>query len=401
MLKGLWLWLGRLLGKLLLTVALIGLVGWGVGELYYAWKFSGPVSTQEQIPADEAALTRLIIEDAVRIVEQHRDNTRVLRDAHAKAHGCVRADVQVLADLDASLRQGVFSEPGHVWQAWMRLSNGNAYPQFDRARDARGMAIKLLDVPGEKLMKSPQHAGEQDFVMFNHPAFFVRDVAEYRSNFAAQADGQKVQAFFPSWDPRTWEVRHLVIALKTLSPAPESPVDTTYNSIAPFKLGDLNIKYRVVPAPQNCPPYQLPEQNTALPNFLRNALYQQLSLDRAPACFELQVQKQDAQYYMPIEDPSVEWDEKLSPFESVARITVPPQDFDSREQNLFCDNLSFNPWHALAAHRPIGGINRLRKSVYEAVSAYRHQRNAAPAAAGPENSASQVDEEETGTELSQ
>jgi hypothetical protein len=80
---------------------------------------------------------------------------------------------------------------------------------------------------------------------------------------------------------------------------------------------------------------------------------------------------------------------------------VPPQDFDSREQNLFCDNLSFNPWHALAAHRPIGGINRLRKSVYEAVSAYRHQRNAAPAAAGPENSASQVDEEETGMELSQ
>ena len=91
----------------------------------------------------------------------------MLRDAHAKAHGCVRAEVQVLDTLDESLRQGVFSEPGHTWQAWTRLSNGNAYPQFDRARDARGMAIKLLDVPGEKLMKSPAHAGEQDFVMFN------------------------------------------------------------------------------------------------------------------------------------------------------------------------------------------------------------------------------------------
>jgi catalase len=378
MLETLWLWFCRLFGRLLALLLILAGLAWALGELYYAWKFSGPVSSEEQIPPDEAALTRLIIEDAVRIVEQHRDNTRVLRDAHAKAHGCVKAEVQVLDDLDESLRHGVFSEPGHTWQAWMRLSNGNAYPQLDRARDARGMAIKLLEVPGEKLMKSPAHAGEQDFVMFNHPVFFVRDVAEYRSNFAAQADGKKVLAFLPSWDPRSWEIRHLIIALKTLAPAPESPVATTYNSIAPFKLGPHNIKYRVVPAPQHCPPYQLPEQNSALPNFLRNALYQQLSLDRAPACFELQVQRQNPQYYMPIEDTSVEWDEKIAPFESVARISVPAQDFDSREQNLFCDNLSFNPWHALPEHRPIGGINRLRQAVYEAVSAYRHQRNAAP-----------------------
>ena len=135
-----------------------------------------------------------------------------------------------------------------------------------------------------------------------------------------------------------------------------------------------------MPDPQSCPPYQLPEQNTALPNFLRNALYQQLSLDRVPACFALQVQRQNADYYMPIEDTSVQWSEDISPFETVATVRVEPQDFDTREQNLACDNLSFNPWHALPEHRPIGGINRLRKAVYEAVSVYRHQRNAAPQA---------------------
>ncbi|WP_445939614.1 catalase family protein [Pseudomonas sp.] len=375
MFKRFWLRLGRILGKLLVLGLAIGIGGWAIGAAYYGWKFSGPVSTEEQIPADEAALTQSIIEDAIRVVEQHRDNTRVLRDAHAKAHGCMKAEVTVSADLDSSLQHGVLSEPGKTWQAWMRLSNGNAYPQFDRARDARGMAIKLLDVPGEKLSKSPQHASEQDFVMFNHPAFFVRDVAEYKSNFAAQADGQKVLAFFPSWNPSTWEIRHLIIALKTLSPAPEKPVATTYNSIAPFKLGEHNIKYRVVPQPEACPEYQLPEQNQDLPNFLRNALYQQLSLDRVPACFALQVQRQNAEYYMPIEDPSVEWNEAISQFETVATIKVPAQDFDSREQNLFCDNLSFNPWHALPEHRPIGGINRLRKAVYEAVSIYRLERN--------------------------
>ena len=375
MLKRFWLWLGRLLGGLLLALIVIGGLGWGLGAAYYGWKFSGPVAAEEEVPEGEAALTQGIIEDAIRIVEQHRDGTRVLRDAHAKAHGCVKAQMTVLPDLAPELRHGVLAEPGKTWQAWMRLSNGNAYPQFDRARDARGMAIKLLDVPGDKLLSSKATAGDQDFVMFNHPVFFVRDVAEYRQNFAAQASGHKVLAFFPGLDPRSWEIRHLIIALKTLAPAPETPVATTYNSIAPFKLGPHNIKYRVVPDPQSCPGYELPPQNTALPNFLRNALYQQLSLDRVPACFALQVQRQNANYYMPIEDTSVQWSEDISPFETVASIRVEPQDFDTREQNLFCDNLSFNPWHALPEHRPIGGINRLRKAVYEAISVYRHQRN--------------------------
>jgi catalase len=375
MFKSLWLWLGRVLGKLLVLVALLGVGGWLIGSLYYSWKFSGAVASEEQIPAGEAALTQSIIEDAIRVVEQHRDNTRVLRDAHAKAHGCVRAEVTIDPQLPASLQRGVFAEPGKTWQAWMRLSNGNAYPQFDRARDARGMALKLLNVPGAKLSGGAAHSGEQDFVMFNNSAFFVRDVAEYKSNFAAQASGQKVLAFFPSWKPSSWEIRHLIIALQTLAPAPESPLLTTYNSIAPFKLGEHNIKYRVTPDPQACPQYHLPEQNQDLPNFLRAALYQQLSLDRAPACFALQVQVQNPRLYMPIEDTSVEWHESQAPFQTVASIRLPAQDFDSREQNLMCDNLSFNPWHALPEHRPIGGINRLRKAVYEAVSSYRLDRN--------------------------
>ena len=367
-----WLWIGRLLRRILLITLSGGLAGGAIGYLYYSLMFSGPVSSEEQIPSTEIADSQAIIEDAIRVVEQHRSDTRVLRDAHAKAHGCVKAQVQVLPDLPPALSYGVFSQPGKTWQAWMRLSNGNAYPQFDRVRDARGMALKLLDVPGEKLLGNRT---EQDFVMFNHPSFFVRDVAEYRQNFAAQANGEKLLAFFPDLDPRHWEVRHLLIALQTLSPAPETPLATRYNSIAPFKLGPNASKYRVIPVAENCPSYTPPAQNHDLPNFLRNALYQQLSTNRIDACFALQVQLQDPSQYMPIEDPSVEWDEALAPFVTVANIRVPAQDFDSREQNLFCDNLSFNPWQALPEHRPLGGINRLRKSVYEAVSVYRHQRN--------------------------
>ncbi|VVM67179.1 catalase family protein [Pseudomonas fluorescens] len=376
MLTTLWLRLGAFLGKLLLWLLGLGVLGWALASAWFAWQQRGPVSAQELVPEDEAAMTRDIIQTAVRIVDQHRESTRYLRDAHAKAHGCVKAEVQVLPELPNELRQGVFSEPGKTWQATMRLSNGNAYPQFDSIRDARGMAIKLLDVPGKQLLNDQPGRNEQDFVMFSHPNFFVSNVAEYRQNVAAQAEGKKMTAFFPGRDPRAWQVRHLFIALATLSPAPSSPTRTTYFSVSPYKFGEANAKFRVMPDPDSCAAYNLPEQNRKLPNFLRNALNQQLSTDRVPACFALQIQQQDANKYMPIEDTSIEWRESDAPFETVARIKVPAQDFDTPALNLQCDNQSFNPWFGIEAHRPIGGINRLRKAVYEAVSDYRHARNA-------------------------
>ncbi|MFW0759444.1 catalase family protein [Pseudomonas sp. H11T01] len=376
MLITLWLRIGALLGKTLLLLLSLGLLAWALATAWFAWHHSGPVLAEEQVPPGEATMTQDIIQTAVRIVDQHREGTRYLRDAHAKAHGCVKAEVQVLADLSPELRQGVFAEAGKTWQATLRLSNGNAYPQFDSIRDARGMAIKLLDVPGTQLLKEQQSRGEQDFVMFSHPNFFVSDVAEYRQNVAAQADGKTVMAFFPSWDPRSWQARHLFIALATLAPAPASPTQTTYFSVSPYKFGTANAKFRVAPDPESCPIYDLPTQNQALPNFLRSALNQQLSTDRVPACFVLQIQRQDPAKYMPIEDASIEWRESDAPFETVARIKIPAQDFDTPALNLQCDNQSFNPWFGLEAHRPIGGINRLRKAVYEAVSDYRHARNA-------------------------
>lgn len=197
LLARLWLRLGAFLGKTLLWLVGLGLLGWLLATAWFAWQHSGPVSPDEQVPPGEAAMSQGIIQTAVRIVDQHREGTRYLRDAHAKAHGCVKAEVSVLKDLDPALRQGVFAEPGKTWQALMRLSNGNAYPQFDSIRDARGMAIKLLDVPGKQLMADQQTRTEQDFVMFSHPNFFVSDVAEYAQNIGAQADGKKVIAFFP------------------------------------------------------------------------------------------------------------------------------------------------------------------------------------------------------------
>ena len=78
---------------------------------------------------------------------------------------------------------------------------------------------------------------------------------------------------------------------------------------------------------------------------------------------------------MPVEDPSVEWDEQAAPFVTVARVLIPAQEINRPEQLQFCENLSFSPWHALEAHRPLGQFNRIRRAVYQASSDYRHAQN--------------------------
>jgi hypothetical protein len=69
------------------------------------------------------------------------------------------------------------------------------------------------------------------------------------------------------------------------------------------------------------------------------------------------------------------WDERKSPLRQVATIRIPKQRFLTDEKLRYCDNLSFQPWHALPEHRPLGNINRSRKIIYEMISNYRHLMN--------------------------
>jgi hypothetical protein len=96
------------------------------------------------------------------------------------------------------------------------------------------------------------------------------------------------------------------------------------------------------------------------------------------AVFDFAVQFQIDPNKMPIEDPGITWDETLSPFRRVATLTIPAQTFDTPERREFGDNLSFNPWRCLPEHRPLGGISRARRQVYEALSKFRHETNQAP-----------------------
>lgn len=134
----------------------------------------------EQLHDDEEQVAQkiaLLMEQAVQ--ETPRKYGTAIRDAHPKAHGCVQAQFHVDRSLPAGIATGVF-QPGHTYEAWIRFSNSNADPsQADITGDGRGMAVKLMEVPGEKILKIEREATTQDFVMISHPVFIIDDPTDY------------------------------------------------------------------------------------------------------------------------------------------------------------------------------------------------------------------------------
>jgi len=102
-----------------------------------------------------------------------------------------------------------------------------------------------------------------------------------------------------------------------------------------------------------------------------------LTLKDSSACFILSAQFYKDSKKTPIEDPTIEWNSKDAPWVDLARIDIPSQRFTSEAQMDFCENLSFTPFSFSNDHRPLGGINRARKAVYEGISELRHQLNGA------------------------
>jgi len=97
------------------------------------------------------------------------------------------------------------------------------------------------------------------------------------------------------------------------------------------------------------------------------------------AVWELRVQLCTDLEKMPVEDASVEWTEDLSPSLPIAQLTVQTQNAYSDARRIWVDEeLSFNPWHGLVAHRPLGNIMRARFQSYQASSQYRHTAEGRP-----------------------
>jgi catalase len=356
-----------------ITIAAALLVSLGAVALAIRAVAQDITGAQERVPPNEAAAIGKVagtIQEAVKAAYAAGQRP-ALRDAHAKGHGCVKATFSVVAKLPEPLRQGVFAQP-KSFSAWIRFSNGSGTPQDDHKGDGRGMAIKLMGVGGPKLLPDEVNAQTQDFVMINYPVFFVRNAADYVT-FTELSIAKRANEFFQK-RPHEAQISAAIAALPV-----DHVFEQRYYSMTPYLLGNRYIKFSAIPmaclteAPIISQATSPPAGD---PNYLRADMV--AWLNQKDACFYFAVQPQTDLATMPIEDPTVEWDATKAPFINVATIRIPKQTFDSPAQQTFCEDLSFTPWHALAAHRPVGGINRLRKAVYETVSKLRHQLNNAP-----------------------
>ncbi len=354
----------------------------------------------ELIPEGEKArIDHIVALTIQQLKNRYPGAKQVLRGVHAKDHGCVKATFEVVEGLDPAYRVGVFAEPGRKYEAWVRFSNAATLvlPDDPKGKDgktapgSRGMAIKLMGVEGDPLLP-PHGALTQDFLLVNHPVFAFANVEDYEvlsEVVADPANHEDPSKFFDIQIPKggaareramrtgqiVGRIRAATVAEGAFQPQPASPVDCRYFSAAPFLFGDGHVM-KCSAVPVDPPSGSTP--NVADPNYLRNALIERLAVREGarPVVFEFQVQRREIaglDVAAEIEDACNEWPESKYPFVKVATITIEPQDFDSPARRALCEGLVFSPWHGVTSLRPLGGINRMRRAVYEASSAFRHQ----------------------------
>ena len=363
-------------------------------------EFIKSLGSVESIPSGEAAQIENIAELTVQqLRNRYANGKRVLRGVHAKDHGCVKAEFRVVEDLPKPFQVGIFAQPGRSYDAWVRFSNAATLVLPDdpldqetgkRVPGSRGMSIKLLGVEGVPFVPSQAELA-QDFLLVNHPVFAFANVEDYEALskvLADPANKENARIFFNQQfakggdaAARAKKSAEIVariqapdVASGAYQPQPASPVDCRYFSAAPFRFGqDAVMKFSAVPVdPAAAKP------NVEDPNYLRTALIKRFEMKEGakPVVFKFQVQRRSmAGLNLPedIENVCNEWPEKKYPFTTVATLTILPQDFDSAERRELCENLFFTPWNGVVEHRPLGGINRMRRAVYEASSGFRHQ----------------------------
>jgi hypothetical protein len=321
----------------------------------------------ESATAAEADAIRKIIDLELQLLKRRVAETGehpVRRGQHPKHHGCVAAEFVIAEDVPSALAVGLFSTPGKRYEAWVRFSN--ARKQDDREPGGHGMAIKLMGVPGQKLLPDHEDDTTHDFILLDSPVFFIKNAMEFAEFDAAVLNSE--ESWFGKLSVLTYFLTHLreaAILHKIERNHASNPLDLHYWSGTPYALGGGAIKYLVVPQAGGVP---ITVDSSA--DQLRHAMAAHLQTREAQ--FDFCIQPQLNPTDQPIDDATHRWE---TPSQRVATVRIARQSFDSPGQMAFCENLSFNPWRALAEHRPLGSLNRLRGATYLALSTFRHQQN--------------------------
>jgi hypothetical protein len=320
---------------------------------------------QEYPPPDEAKWIEEITKIHLNLMKLHPAQ----RGPHRKANGCVAAVFTVADDIPEQYRIGIFSLP-RSYLTLARFSNGGS--EDDRKPDAHAMALKLTGISGKDLLKESGEATTQDFIVCDNEVFVVSDVrqmVEFEEAKAQRATFNGTDDDFAKAFPKAAFLLTRFAKSGFLKLAKGSPFASDYWSQTPSILGDgLAVKYWARPWPSN----DLDRRPGTTPNYLEESMHDLLVTQRRHMYFDFLIVCQTDPVAMPVEDPMVLWPAGPDNTFRLATIDILPLPFESAQQKRFCEDLSLNPWHCIAPHRPIGGINRARRSVYATTSATRH-----------------------------
>jgi hypothetical protein len=270
-------------------------------------------------------------------------------------------------------RFGVFREP-RVFPALVRFSNGESSNVADKESQPRGIAIKLVDVPGPKLLDDQTDAVTQDFLATSHSVTStVRHVREFMAFVESniEAEGAPLPrlwlAFFLARKLGVSAAARVLMAIQRTVVRGEvrSLATERYFSPAPIKFGPYAVKFTVQPAGEAKPATNRPQTD----DFLREELTNRLRT--ADLMFDF-VQFYVNEQLTPIEDSSTPWTVEQV---TVARLRIPKCDLldpHAKALSESVNRLSFSPWHTTEDHRPLGNVMRARKVAYQMSSGFRH-----------------------------
>jgi hypothetical protein len=168
-------------------------------------------------------------------------------------------------------------------------------------------------------------------------------------------------------------------AINALGGAPNvDPLGETYYSVTPFRYGDYVAKFSLKPV---APALTALTGRIVAVDGRQDAIREDVrdEMRGIDAQWEFRVQLCRDPGRQPIEDPTVEWDEAEAPFQRVGIVRAAAQDaWDAERVREIDEGTRFSIWTGLAAHRPLGNINRARNAPYRHSADFRARVNGCP-----------------------
>ena len=326
---------------------------------------------EERVAPDEEASLDSIIASFADYLRRTYQPGQFERGGNTKTHGIVRAELIVRDGLPSHLRHGLFATPAR-YPAYVRFSGpGPDMPPDIEDVGFVSMTVKVMGVPGPKLMEDEKFT--QDFLAVCTPTFVTPNT---RENAKLQLWSFRDLPVFYFLNPL--DTHLLDFFMQSLwNETQYNPLGARYWSCVPYLLGHGQaMMYSFYPTSQVITDIPGVPFGKVPPNYLRDNMV--ATLARQDVEFDLMVQVQTDPHAMPIENASVRWPERLSPFVPVATIHIPKQVFDTPAHREFGKRLSLNPWHCLPEHRPLGNQSRARRRMYAELSRLRQERNGTP-----------------------